>query len=191
MNGNAAPTSNLPLQQQQQPRTTQQEPAQRAPGSSQGTSGRQAFPWSTRHLVLTPPAVLLKPGVAPPTSPSPSPFPRYGHAVPSLATQANEIYLFGGLVRESARNDLYLFNCRDLSANLVQTTGEIPSPRVGHACALVSSVLIVWGGDTKTDGSTAPEEPQDDGLYLLNLGASGTFLHISLTRQTLTGSRVA
>lgn len=49
----------------------------------------------------------------------------------------------------------------------MQTGGEIPSPRVGHASALVSNVLIVWGGDTKDPGST---EKQDDGLYLLNLG---------------------
>lgn len=170
MNGSAVPGSNPPPQQAQQPRAGSQDP-QRPPGSSQGTAGRQAFPWSTRHLVLTPPAILPKPGVATPTSPSPSPFPRYGHATPSCATPAGDIYLFGGLVRESARNDLYLFNCRDLSATLIQTAGEVPSPRVGHACALVSSVLIVWGGDTKTDGNAAPDEPQDDGLYLLNLGA--------------------
>ncbi|KAG1778034.1 hypothetical protein EV702DRAFT_968580, partial [Suillus placidus] len=48
-------------------------------------------------------------------------------------------------------NDLYLLSAHDLSATLVQTSGEIPSPRVGHACAIISSVLIVWGGDTKTD----------------------------------------
>jgi hypothetical protein len=54
---------------------------------------------------------------------------------------------------------------------LVQTTGEIPSPRVGHASAVVSNVLIVWGGDTKTDPKLGPQSgAQDDGLYLLNLG---------------------
>jgi hypothetical protein len=73
-------------------------------------------------------------------------------------------------VRETARNDLYLFSTRDLSATLLQTGGEIPSPRVGHASALVSSVLIVWGGDTKTDPKSKPTDKQDDGLYLLNLG---------------------
>ncbi|KAF9455255.1 galactose oxidase, partial [Collybia nuda] len=49
----------------------------------------------------------------------------------------------------------------------LQTGGEIPSARVGHASALVSNVLIVWGGDTKTDPKL--KEKQDDGLYLLNL----------------------
>ena len=79
-------------------------------------------------------------------------------------------YIFGGLVRESARNDLYLFSTRDQSATLLQTAGDGPSPRVGHASALVSSVLIVWGGDTKTDPKSKPTDKQDDNLYLLNLG---------------------
>jgi hypothetical protein len=82
------------------------------------------------------------------------------------------LFLFGGLVHDSARNDLYVFSTRDLSATLLQTSGEIPSPRVGHAGALVSSVLLIWGGDTNTSGQTVPSEPQDDSLYLLNLGAS-------------------
>jgi len=47
----------------------------------------------------------------------------------------------------------------------VETRGEVPGPRVGHASVGVGNVLIVWGGDTKS----RPEERQDDGLYLLNL----------------------
>lgn len=73
-------------------------------------------------------------------------------------------------MRETVRNDLYLISTRDLSATLLQTTGEIPSPRVGHASALVGSVLIVWGGDTKTSSKSKLGDKQDDGLYLLNLG---------------------
>jgi hypothetical protein len=114
--------------------------------------------------------VLNKPGVVPPTSPSPSPFPRYGHALPATPTASGDLYVFGGLVRESARNDLYLFSSRDHSATLLQTAGDGPSPRVGHASALVSNVLIVWGGDTKTDPKSKPTDKQDDNLYLLNLG---------------------
>jgi hypothetical protein len=73
-------------------------------------------------------------------------------------------------VREAAQNDLYLFSTKDFSATLIQTGGETPSPRVGHASALVSNVLIVWGGDTKTNPASNPLEKQDDNLYLLNLG---------------------
>ncbi|KAH7914794.1 hypothetical protein BJ138DRAFT_1143277 [Hygrophoropsis aurantiaca] len=155
----AAPANPSPPQPQQQ----SSQPAQ------QSQQQRPAYPWSARRLLLPPPLTIPKPGVAPPTSPSPPPFPRYGHALPATATSNGDLYLFGGLVRETARNDLYVFSTRDLSATLVQTAGEIPSPRVGHASALVSSVLIVWGGDTKTDPQSKPTDKQDDGLYLLNL----------------------
>lgn len=73
-------------------------------------------------------------------------------------------------MNNTVRNDLYLLSTRDLSATLLQTAGEIPSPRVGHASALVGSVLIVWGGDTKANTKAKPTDKQDDGLYLLNLG---------------------
>ncbi|KAG6336140.1 hypothetical protein ID866_2950 [Astraeus odoratus] len=164
------PSQHHPQQQQQPQPQPQQTPQPPQPGQPQPPPPqRPAYPWSVRRLILPPPVVIPKPGVASVTAPSPSPFPRYGHALPATATAAGELYLFGGLVREAARNDLYLFTARDLSATLVQTTGEIPSPRVGHASAIVSSVLIVWGGDTKTDPMTNPAEKQDDGLYLLNL----------------------
>jgi hypothetical protein len=63
-----------------------------------------------------------------------------------------------------------MFNTRDNSATLIQTGGEVPSPRVGHASAIVSNVLIVWGGDTQSDPQSRTDK-QDDGLYLLNLSA--------------------
>lgn len=154
-----------PIIAQQPPQSQQQPP----PQASQHPQQRPAYPWSARRLLLPPPLIIPKPGVAASNSPSPSPFPRYGHALPATATSSGELYLFGGLVRETARNDLYLFSTRDLSATLVQTGGEMPSPRVGHASAIVSSVLIIWGGDTKTDPSSDQSEKQDDGLYLLNL----------------------
>ena len=78
-------------------------------------------------------------------------------------------------MRESAKNDLYVIQTKENTAALIQTSGESPSPRVGHACALVSQVMIVWGGDTKMDGGIAPTQPRDnsdkldDALYLLNI----------------------
>ena len=171
-NGQAPPQGPNGMQSQPtQPASQQQGPPQQRP----------AYPWSQRRLQLPPPVTIPKPGVAPPTSPSPSPFPRYGHALPVNATSSGELFLFGGLVRETVRNDLYLISVRDLSATLLQTTGEIPSPRVGHASALVGSVLIVWGGDTKTSSKSKPGDKQDDGLYLLNLGKSHT--HVLSERE--------
>ncbi|KAG1749813.1 uncharacterized protein EDB91DRAFT_1327252 [Suillus paluster] len=175
-NGPLNPAAALAQQQRQPPRgaspsLSQQPPQsqQQQPQGPQQPQQRPAYPWSARRLLLPPPISVPKPGQVAPNSPSPSPFPRYGHALPATATTSGELYLFGGLVRETARNDLYLFSTRDLSATLVQTGGEIPSPRVGHASAIVSSVLIVWGGDTKTDPLSDQSEKQDDGLYLLNL----------------------
>ncbi|KAJ3575989.1 hypothetical protein NP233_g747 [Leucocoprinus birnbaumii] len=101
--------------------------------------------------------------------PRPRPSPRYGHALPASTTAGGDLYIFGGLVRESARNDLYLYSTKENAATMLQCGGEIPSPRVGHASSLISNVLIVWGGDTKTDSSSRGNEPHDDGLYLLNL----------------------
>jgi len=175
-----------PQQQQQQPAPAQQQPAkpaatavvpiqqsqQQAQPTAQGgnsSSGRQTtYPWQTVRLTQGAPVVFPRPGVTQPTTVSPLPFPRYGHSLPATANAAGELYIFGGLVRDSVRDDLYCIDSKNLQVKLVNTIGEVPSPRVGHASALVSSVLIVWGGDTNSkDG---PGEPQDDSLYLLNLG---------------------
>jgi hypothetical protein len=51
----------------------------------------------------------------------------------------------------------------------MQVKGDIPSPRIGHASALINGILIVWGGDTQTDGQAYAGGDLDDGLYLLNL----------------------
>lgn len=86
-------------------------------------------------------------------------------SLPPIPTQSGHLLIFGGLVREAVRNDLFALDCHDFSALPIQATGEIPIPRVGHASALVRSVLLVWGGDTKT----RLEEDQDEAIYLFNI----------------------
>ncbi|UZJ53344.1 hypothetical protein CBS101457_002664 [Exobasidium rhododendri] len=156
-------------------------------GGEKPRSQQVVYPWSQRGLMMNPPRFLDESRQAPPGAFSPSPFPRYGHAANAFASANGEVYLFGGLVRESVKNDLYVVyvdkvnqvptqvppgaapNSIALSggvnATLVQTTGEIPPPRVGHATVLVANVLILWGGDTKVRA----DDKQDEGLYLLNL----------------------
>ncbi|KDN44358.1 hypothetical protein K437DRAFT_138401 [Tilletiaria anomala UBC 951] len=158
-------------------------------GSERGSSRPQqvVYPWSQRQLIVNPPRFLDANRQAPPGTLSPSPFPRYGLAANQTASATGEVYLFGGLVRESVKNDLYIVHvdkvsqspapptpgapptsvsvAGGVSATLVQTTGDIPPPRVGHATVLVSNVLILWGGDTKVRA----DDQQDEGLYLLNL----------------------
>lgn len=128
------------------------------------------YPWSMRQLSMLPQSPLPRSPQS--SSISPPPFPRYGHSVPAIGNQNGELFLFGGLVRDAVRNDLYCISSRDQSACLWQVQGDTPSHRVGHASALVSNVLIVWGGDTKTDGRASVGGGLDDGLYLLNLGQS-------------------
>jgi hypothetical protein len=111
-------------------------------------------PWSEHRLNLLPPNSLGEDA-------SPSPFPRYGHVVPATATAAGELFLFGGYAHNSLRNDFYVLSTQDLSATLLGTEGEVPSPRFGHAGARIGNTLLIWGGVTSH---------LDNSLYLLDLG---------------------
>jgi hypothetical protein len=76
--------------------------------------------------------------------------------------------IFGGLVHENVRNDLWSMDVRDCTTMTVKTKGDAPMPRVGHAAAIADRIMIVWGGDTKV----RPEDSQDEGLYILDLSTS-------------------
>ncbi|GAA5986303.1 hypothetical protein JCM10908_003696 [Rhodotorula pacifica] len=180
--GGGGPAAGFSAAQQQQPT---------ASTSSSTSSHTVLYPWSQRRVALLPSQHLapLSPGDSPSLAPSPIlgptsplPFPRYGHSVNPVATAgpSGDLFIFGGLVQNSVRNDLYVVHANAANPHappqqqqgqavvgvaLVETRGEVPGPRVGHASVGVGNVLIVWGGDTKT----RPEERQDDGLYLLNL----------------------
>jgi hypothetical protein len=114
---------------------------------------------------------------APPLEQSPSPFLRDGHALSTSATAASELFLFGGYVHisESPSNDLYVISTRDFSTTLVQTRGDVPSPRYGHCAVLANTILLIWGGWTVFDDQNAQEQGHDDSLYLLNIGTSDLF----------------
>jgi len=107
---------------------------------------------------------------APPLGQSPSPLPRYGHALSTTATAAGELFLFGGCGYDSSYNDLYVFSTRDFSSTLLQTSGGTPSPRQAHGAVLTSALLFVWGG--WTDRKNVQNHGYDDSVYLLNLGIS-------------------
>ncbi|KAK4704660.1 hypothetical protein P7C70_g1551, partial [Phenoliferia sp. Uapishka_3] len=165
-------------------------PGPAAPTPSGSGSGHTVlYPWAQRRLHYLPSALLPPLDPMNPTQPispvrgplSTPPFPRYGHSVNPTASLPNgDLYIFGGLVANAVKNDLYVLGCApggsaagtgangpqgQLSVGLVETRGEVPGPRVGHASVGVGNVLIVWGGDTKS----RPEDRQDDSLYLLNL----------------------
>ncbi len=99
---------------------------------------------------------------------SPSPFPRYHHALSTTATVTGELFLFGGVAHDSYQNDLYVLSTRDFSTTLLQTSGETPGPRYGHGVVLTSTLLLVWGG-------WVDSRRYDDSLYFLNLGMLDLF----------------
>ncbi|CAL3968233.1 unnamed protein product [Diplocarpon coronariae] len=138
------PASDLPLRNGSAP-AVQQPPMNANPNAS-------LYPWSQRRLTYT-------------TS-HPSPFPRYGAAVNSVASKEGDIYLMGGLINSSTvKGDLWMVEAGgNMACYPLATTAEGPGPRVGHASLLVGNAFIVYGGDTKMDDS----DVLDETLYLLN-----------------------
>jgi len=136
-------------------------------GSGTPSNTQQIYPWSPLHLHLTPPRLFPGRRVGVSSNPSPSPFPRHGHSLTATATDTGELLVFGGLMQTSSRNDIYSFSSSGQSVTLLQTSGDVPSRRIGHGSVLVNKVLVVWGGDTRTDGQ--PDTSLDEGLYMLNL----------------------
>ncbi|WVQ96869.1 hypothetical protein IAU59_003976 [Kwoniella sp. CBS 9459] len=120
-----------------------------------------SYPWMVRPLLLQP---------SPNTPPQAqgvlsSPFPRYGLSVPAFPSHSGHMLIFGGLVHERVRNDLWSMDIKQCETMLVKTRGDAPMPRVGHASAMADRIMIVWGGDTKVN----VDDPQDEGLYILDL----------------------
>lgn len=178
-----------PLQPLPAPGPQGQAPSSSHHAQSGSHSSPVSYPWSQRPIRLQP-IQLARPSGSDAQAPlsteiSPSPFPRYGHSVNPIAQSATgDLYLFGGLVKDEVSNDLFMISCSNpnptsaqsneskalagapINVSLIETRGERPCARVGHASVSVGNVLIIWGGDTKTK----EEDPQDNNLYLLNLG---------------------
>lgn len=190
-------TQQQPAQQQPSPTTSQSQP--HSPQANQQLSTSNSPPTNRLTLQPTqqrpppPPPPLFPTGSqsqshtpqsieqpwlcctwfahTPQPEPSPSPFPRHGHALTATATAAGELFLFGGYIRGSASDDLYVISTRDLSARQLRARGEVPGPRIGHAAMLTSTILLIWGGKTNFSDQNALNQRQDDSLSLLNLGA--------------------
>ncbi|KAI0283604.1 hypothetical protein BGY98DRAFT_1174113 [Russula aff. rugulosa BPL654] len=112
---------------------------------------------------------------ASPFGQSPSPFLRKAHALSTSATPAGELFLFGGYVHKSKSpsNDLYVISTRDFSTTLLQTSGDVPSPRYGHRAVLTRTTLLTWGGEMGSGDQSARNQSNDDSVYLLDLGTFG------------------
>ena len=62
-----------------------------------------------------------------------------------------------------------MFSTRDISATLLQTSGEVPAPRAPHGAALFGTTLLICGGSTTL---RSDRRLNADLLCLLNLGMS-------------------
>ena len=120
--------------------------------SANANPNASLYPWSQRRMTYT--------------TAHPSPFPRYGAAVNSVASKEGDIYLMGGLINSSTvKGDLWMVEAGgNMACYPLATTAEGPGPRVGHASLLVGNAFIVYGGDTKMEDS----DVLDETLYLLN-----------------------
>lgn len=102
-----------------------------------------------------------------------SPFPLQGHSMCPMPGNPRQFLIFGGfegsdtsdsLGPKRATNKLYLLSTKDMSLTLVETGGDVPFPRSGHASCAIGNIMIVWGGRGNLPHLV------DDGLYLLNVG---------------------
>ena len=75
------------------------------------------------------------------SGPSRSPFP-----LNDIATAAGELFLFGGYLSQFASSDVYVFSTRDFSTTLLQTSGEVPTPRYAHRTAHIGTGKILFNG---------------------------------------------
>ena len=142
----------------------------------------QPLPYQSQSTLQSHEPICTWSAHAPPLGPSPPPFPRSSHALTATANSAGELFLFGGYAQRSARNDLHVFSTWDFSTTLLETVGDVPSPRTSHGAALAGNNLLVWGGITNFKDRNVPNQQQDGSLYILDLGTS----YLLMSRPTPT-----
>ena len=123
------------------------------------------YPWYKRRL-------LDADNTSRYTSPQPFVFPRTDFALSTSGSSKAGLNLFGGLVHDRAKNDVYSISVNDRSVTRLYTIGDMPPPRFGQKSAFAGSVVVVWGGDTMSASSNQlrASAKYDNGLYFLNLG---------------------
>ena len=139
------------------------------------------MPFSRKKLPLNPPPANELPqqpqpvctwsAHAPPPGPSPFPLPRDSHTLTGTGTGTGDggLLLFGGWAHGRASSDVYAFLTEDFSTTLLQTSGEVPTPRVLHGAAIIGTTLLICGGTKDLSGDVPLNH---DTLYLLNLSTS-------------------
>ena len=82
------------------------------------------------------------------TQPDGAPKARSSHAVAVVGTKA---YVFGGEFepRVPLDNEVHVFDLNSRTWSVMETSGDMPSPRVGVAMAAVDGVIYVFAGRDK------------------------------------------
>ncbi|RPD82332.1 galactose oxidase [Lentinus tigrinus ALCF2SS1-7] len=127
-------------------------------------SSDPGYPWYCRRLLASDSTSRYTPL-------QPSLFPRSDFSLSTSGSTGAGLNLFGGLVNDRAKNDVYTVSLNDQSVSRLYTIGDIPQPRFGHASAYAGSVVVVWGGDIMSASSNPirARAKFDNGLYFLNL----------------------
>ena len=118
-------------------RSTQRSPSQ----LGQPSFATQSYPQLLQQHEQPKPVYMC---MVPEPSMARSAFPRYCHALSATATAAGELFIFGGYVHGgSPSNDLCVFTTRSFSSTFWHTTGNVPSPPVGHSAVLIGDLLLI------------------------------------------------
>ncbi|XP_047660426.1 acyl-CoA-binding domain-containing protein 6 [Tachysurus fulvidraco] len=70
----------------------------------------------------------------------------------SSAALGDNIYIYGGILEGTPRDDLMMFNTVSLIWTPIKTSGTPPSARYNHTCAVVNEQIFLFGG-CEADGS--------------------------------------
>ncbi|CUA75342.1 Tip elongation aberrant protein 1 [Rhizoctonia solani] len=131
-----------------------------------------------KYLDNQPNSTTLVKGVSPP-------LPRFSHSS-TISSSLGEIYIFGGIVDGKPTNGTWTVRISEaldllpeqggntmgvkMTAGLVETTGDAPSPRGLHQSVLNGYRLVVWGGIPSHNRSSGP--PKDNSVYVLNTSSN-------------------
>ncbi|KAJ7386387.1 hypothetical protein OS493_008511 [Desmophyllum pertusum] len=64
----------------------------------------------------------------------------------TTAIVGDTLYIFGGIYRGNATNALYMLNTGNLTWTPLKASGNPPSPRCDHACAVAGEKFYIMGG---------------------------------------------
>ncbi|KAL1924126.1 uncharacterized protein VTP21DRAFT_7161 [Calcarisporiella thermophila] len=108
-----------------------------------------AYPWSTSQLPKSGQSFL----------------PRSFHASCAVSQGSNEVFIFGGYVKNELKKDLFVYDALSNFTQPISTSGDVPSPRAQHTAVTIGNYLVIFGGETKKNQSGL-----DDNIYLMNKG---------------------